>query len=465
MIFVQTIKDRYAGSSDLAKKDQSGTGKDGEPFIRRPTNGIQIKDDTFATIRVVAADSGGNKLLVDAGSKRRDSEGKFLKIGEKQATDIYSNFLLQQVQEERQEKQQILETFGEAYIFFFGERARVISFSGILANTFDFNWESEWWHNYENYLRGTKCVENDARVYISYDNTLVGGYVLSTSSAKDTMNKNHVSFQFQLFVTYYSNFSSIGDPSAYNGLPDLNDIDLTREELKQYRPTLLPSKIPLTTGGVLAQLGGKPPTLFAALEEGFTKVKDTWSKIDQVVNNTISSVQGLLDGGVRVPVGFAGSSVFNDEVSLPTPEELASNFDKGHDGRIHFTTFSDNTEEYVGVGTQYGTNSWEAGVQRFSFGKNLSADEELTYDQRMADEAIDLWAVGGKFIVPPVELGPVSKFLVSKTLGLVAVGATKAWQGASTALQAGSADKAGFASDLAHAAIAVGASAPPLPSF
>jgi hypothetical protein len=467
-VFVQAIKDRYKESSDSAlhqsEKHQSGTNG-GKPFIRRPTNGIQIKEDTFATIRVVAAEAGGNRLLIDAGSRRTYSKdsadgkkkaGDFMTVGSMRATDIYSNFLLQQVQEERQEKQQILETFGEAYIFLFGQRARVISFSGVLANTFDFNWEAEWWENYEKYLRGTRCVENDARVYISYDNTLVGGYIISTSSAKDTMNKNHVSFSFQLFVTYYSNFSSVGDASAYQGygwhaLTAEGNLDVSAAELTAARPVLLPDKIPINVNPLIT---GNKLSSFTTFENAVTanlkKVTDAWGQTSQVVNSALDKAAGFMnpDGGVRIPVGFEGSLVFRDEPQLVTQHEAQG-------GTVRYTTFADNDAEFVGVSDHYGgtalsMNPWGA----------IDEYDPLKYSQDMVDEARKEWRKNG-FKVPDTELGPLSKFLVSKGLGLSAVGSTKAWQAASTALKAGSANPPGFATHGAaavetHEAVAVG---------
>jgi hypothetical protein len=481
MIFVQTIRDRYKSSSARASGDTAGSGWAEAPFIRRPTRGIQIKEDTFATIRVVAAEGGGNRLLVDAGSKRKSkktsvsagdasasSGGGYLEIGGKRATDIYSNFLLQQIQEERMEKQQILETFGEAYIFLFGQRARVITFQGILANTFDFNWEAEWWHNYENYLRGTKCVENDARVYISYDNTLVGGYIISTSSSKDSVNKNHVQFQFQLFVTYYSNFSDVGNPYAFAGDvtmkglsygKELVDKTFSSDELAQYRPKLV-SDIPIQDGPLIGN--GQATSLFSALESGVAKAKDAWGQAQQVVNSALDRVSGLLngDGGVRVPIGFAGSLVFNDSATLtpPTINEYA--------GRVLYTTFADNSDEFVGVGTHYGSSTWSLAAMA-GFGET-TRDQELAYGQDMVSKASLEWAKAG-YKIPDVSLGPVSKFLVGKSLGLAAVGATAAWQAASTALKAGSADPANFhsastGSGDVHSAAPVGTPLPSLPT-
>ena len=86
--------------------------------VRRPTRGIVIKEDTYAVMRVLRAD-GSAIPLVNAGSRlgEEDDEGRM-------TSESYSNFLIQQVSEERVEKQQIVETFGEAIIFFFGERPR-----------------------------------------------------------------------------------------------------------------------------------------------------------------------------------------------------------------------------------------------------------------------------------------------------------------------------------------------------
>jgi len=448
-IFVQAIRDRYKSSSSDAWGDTEGQGKTGKgeaPFIRRPTNGIQIKEDTFATIRVVAADRGKNKLLVDAGSRRKQSgTNDYMQIGQKRATDIYSNFLLQQVQEDRQEKQQILETFGEAYIFLFGQRARVISFQGILANTADFNWEAEWWYNYDRYLRGTKCVENDARVYISYDNTLVGGYIISTSSAKDTMNKNHVTFQFQLFVTYYSNFSNVGDPSAYFGdgyhaISAEGNVTMTGGELDQYRPLLLPDKIPYDSGPLVGN--GAVTTLFDAVEKDIAKVQNAWGKASQVVNSAIDKFSGFMnpDGGVRVPVGFAGSLVFRDETTLITQHE-------SKDTTVRYTTFADNDAEYVGVSDHYGGSMLSLGESGL-IGEGQTA---LSYSQMVVDKANEEWKAAG-FTLPDTQLGPVSKFLVSKALGMYAAGAAAAWQSSSNVKQAGSADPPNFGE---HAAVPV----------
>lgn len=123
----------------------------------------------------------------------------------------YSNFLLQSVVEARMEKQQIVETFGDPYIFFFGEQPRFIDVTAVLLNSNDFNWLAEWWSNYDNYLRGTKLVEMGARMYLFYDDVIVEGYMLMSSTNMSQDMPLFATLSFRMFVTNYSNVSLTGN--------------------------------------------------------------------------------------------------------------------------------------------------------------------------------------------------------------------------------------------------------------
>ncbi len=416
MSLIQVIRDPFKNTTD--KLAAAGSGINGTNFIRRPTRGTELKEDTFATIRVAVSTGDRNIPLVDAGSRRTAA-----KFEGKTTTDVYSNFLLQQVQEERMEKQQILETFGEAYIFLFGERARVITFQGVLLNTFDFNWEAEWWFNYDNFLRGTRCVENDARAYISFDTTLVGGYIIGSNASKNAVDKNHVTFQFQMFVTSYNNFSAIGDPTAHPGFsptaqsPTFQPIT-DNASAAQFRPTLIPAN---------QSTQGTPPTTLAdGLLAGIQQVTNTWNQAADLVNSTFTGIGIQLSGNVRVPIGFAGTMAFDDKADVNL---YTVNFGES----IKYSVFSDNDDEYVGVGDHYGSSTVP---MDFGF---IDPADRLTYNQGLVDQATKIWAKAG-FVVPPALLGPVSAFIVSKGTGLLSVGAPDAWSAFSHTTVPGSAD-------------------------
>ena len=189
------------------------------PAFRRPLRGIEIKEDRYATIMIKQA-NGMPIALTDAGSRAGANAGQSTTAAggvaasspapKAASTYIYSNFIIESIEDVRQEKTQIMETFGEPYVFFFGERPRMLNVSGILFNTFDFNWRSEFWDNYDKRLRGTKLVEQNARMYLHWDTMVVEGYTLNAQASETADMPYSVRFTFSLFVTNYADLSNIG---------------------------------------------------------------------------------------------------------------------------------------------------------------------------------------------------------------------------------------------------------------
>jgi hypothetical protein len=172
--------------------------------VRRPARGIQIKDDTYAILQVRTAD-GRNQPLIDAGGNLPGINGSNVT-----GTYSYSNFLVQSIQQQRVEKKQIVETFGEPYIFFFGQHPVMLQVSGVLINTEDFNWRAEFMQNYDQQLRGTSCVQNKTRVYFSWDTIVTEGYILECSTQEVAAERHWLNFSFQMFLTNYADVSPIG---------------------------------------------------------------------------------------------------------------------------------------------------------------------------------------------------------------------------------------------------------------
>ena len=99
------------------------------------------------------------------------------------------------------EKSQIIETFGQSYVYFFGERTMSIQFQGLLLNTQDFNWKEEFLANYDKYFRGTKLVSRGYRAFIRVGDDLIGGYLSGMSVSNSTNGPEEVPFSFDLIVT------------------------------------------------------------------------------------------------------------------------------------------------------------------------------------------------------------------------------------------------------------------------
>ena len=168
--------------------------------VRRPLRGIEVKDDTYAIFRVIRSD-GTEIPLIDSG-------------GEDGTNNYYSNFIITSLQEARMEKSQIIETFGETFIFFFGEQPRFIDVTAVLINSNDFNWRAEFLATYDKYLRGTKLTELGACAYLFYDDNIVSGYLMQCQVADSAEpSKELVMLQFRMVLCGYNNVSLIGDPN------------------------------------------------------------------------------------------------------------------------------------------------------------------------------------------------------------------------------------------------------------
>lgn len=281
--------------------------------VRRPVRGIQIKDDTFATLQVRTAD-GHNLPLFDAGGSVTSDQNP-----QGGRTYQYSNFLIQKLSEARQEKTQIVQTFGETYIFFYGEHPRVLQVQGVLLNSQDFNWRSEWWANYDTYLRGTQCVTMKTRVYLSWDTILTEGYITDASAEESSESPNYVNFSFTIFLTNYQDLSSIGDPvfpkSGTEVNLDPNTVDATGSGLGTLHSSTLDVRAlnqpsDLTTEDLLgAIIGGV--SFAVSLGAGIASGGGLGFGLSLAIGGL--DIESLLEGRlVRVPIGFAGGSVFDD---------------------------------------------------------------------------------------------------------------------------------------------------------
>lgn len=125
------------------------------------------------------------------------------RVTDNKAVDIipaYSKFFLESVQESHTERSQIVETFGDFYVFMFGERPPVYNFAGQLINSRFINWVTDFNFLYDRYMRGTRCVENNAVVVMTYGNRQVEGLMLNTGSTTAATIEGAVSFNFSMVV-------------------------------------------------------------------------------------------------------------------------------------------------------------------------------------------------------------------------------------------------------------------------
>ena len=183
-------KDPFSEAEQLQAKIDMG---DSENFnVRRPLYGMSVKDPRFAYISLSQALGDGHNptpiSLIDSSAPGGTSHANH-------------NFILQSVQEARQEKVQVIETFGDTFSFFYGQKPIVLAVQGALLNSEDFNWKNEFLANYDRYLRGTKCVENRTRVFLGWDDVLAQGYLLNLSLAYTSEQPFVIPINFSMLLT------------------------------------------------------------------------------------------------------------------------------------------------------------------------------------------------------------------------------------------------------------------------
>lgn len=332
--FIEIQTDAFAENVKAlknSKRDFSG--------VRRPYRGIEIKEDTYAVIKVIRAD--GHELpLVDAGGAKLAGAGNSTKAGSGVAaqnkttplasTHNYSNFIIHKIDESRQEKSQVLETFGDTFIFFFGEHPRILNVSGLLMNTLDFNWRTEFWYNYEHTLRGTKLVEQNARMYLYWDDIIVEGYMLQAQARDDSEMPYHIPFSFSMFVTNHIYLSTIGDDSypithAVNLEPLLHNKDVMSAKRELRNTAILASEFQSSTDAVrlaaqnseaARQAAAAENPLNSSIAQGFNTAKNLLANAlilgMNAQNLTFLSIANhyFKNRKMRFPKGIAGADSY-----------------------------------------------------------------------------------------------------------------------------------------------------------
>jgi hypothetical protein len=261
-VFIELVTDAFEDvfrSQSAARQGGGGrkTGRAGKTIVRRPVRGIEIKDDTYAYLKVIMANGKALPLLDSSSILGTNESG-------------YTNFILQSVTEQRMEKHQIVETFGDSYVFFFGESPRFLDCQAVLINSHDFNWRAEWWYNYEHYLRGTKLVEYGARCYLFWDDNVVEGYMLMANANEIADSPYTVSLQFRFFVTKYQN------------------INLSNVEQFPTRSSIqLPAGVELTQADAFDKLQA-----YYRGDSGLTRAQDSVVREQSVLSNYLQSGGG-----------------------------------------------------------------------------------------------------------------------------------------------------------------------------
>lgn len=173
---------------DVAKRQAES-----RPIVRRPLLGLVPYSDRYATLEVIARGGGGDGT--------EDQIQLFNSTYRGGRSGVTSNFIVQNISETDSETITPTVTHGDWYLSDSGATPKVFQVQGVLLESRNFPWLTEWRRNYDAYIRGRQCLVRKAMVYLSIDDTMYVGYILQTSLARAAIPSfTAVSFNFQMLL-------------------------------------------------------------------------------------------------------------------------------------------------------------------------------------------------------------------------------------------------------------------------
>jgi len=114
---------------------------------------------------------------------------------------VFNNFSLLNVQEMTEQIVKTHINFSSKWnAFFFGEKPRVYSYTGIFLDTMDYPYFQEFSVAYDKYLSGRKAVENKIRTKLVYDGRIVDGYMLNLRTVTTAARQQIKEFAFTMLI-------------------------------------------------------------------------------------------------------------------------------------------------------------------------------------------------------------------------------------------------------------------------
>jgi len=251
-----------------------------------------------------------------------------------------TKFFLENVQENREEKVQIVDTFGEWIAFFFGRRPEVYTYSGTLLNAKNHDWKNEFQENYEHFLRGSQAVKYRATMFLQYDDVVVEGFMLNCNIQQSAITHNGVPFSFSLLVINRSPLNPRNLLALRFARSGLSDAEQQLFQNMQQALDLL--------GGSPADQAQKRDQLdtFLIMREFFAG-----NYLPPAGVSTSFAASGRMQGQNATAPGVVGGTVKQPEILNPYQPEFVSRLDRDQlNGILGRDISSDKAASIVGAG-------------------------------------------------------------------------------------------------------------------
>lgn len=155
------------------------------------------------------------QLLGETGDLTKASD-----TGTGEKNDGYDKFLLTDVSGRLSEKVQITEVFGDGEIvYYFGRHPMVFNLTGILIDSPDNSWFTDWLMMYSDVLRGTQTAKNYELIKLVLPNMILTGTIMGVSWNQNAARDVDIPFSFEFLAKVVEPI-----PVVEAGLPISNQI-------------------------------------------------------------------------------------------------------------------------------------------------------------------------------------------------------------------------------------------------
>lgn len=262
---------------------------------------------THAYIKLLTSTSQATKYSSTRGAREGDDltgPGSIVsRMVSNDSASGYDAFMITSVSCQMQEKLQITEVFGDGEVaYYFGHQPVMFNIGGLLVDSPDNSWFTNWLRMYSSVMRGSQLAQNHELIRLVLPNMVLVGTISSMSWSQDASNDVTIPFQFQFLAKRIEPTAPILENVTADQLGGLIDFGkassfITQQQINSFKSQFAnleniiknPSSTVAQIGSALSGLGlgsgGSLGSFGSTLSGIATDVKDF------VVNNEFS--QGL----------------------------------------------------------------------------------------------------------------------------------------------------------------------------
>lgn len=253
-----------------------------------------VSRGTHAYIKLLTSETLAAKYSSSRGVREGDDltgQGSIVSRMVSNRSDTgYDSFMLARVSCQLQEKLQVTEVFGDGEVaYYFGRQPIVFDISGVLVDSPDNSWFTDWLRMYSSILRGSQLAQNQELLRLVLPNMTLTGTISSTNWSQDSSNDVAISFGFQFLAKRVEPTAAVLQNVTADDLGGLIDFTQASKYISQQNINSFKSQI-------------------ASLESAVSSPNSTIASLGSALSGLGSGIGGGL-GAVGSTLGGVASSV------------------------------------------------------------------------------------------------------------------------------------------------------------